>query len=340
MELPTELTAVSKVFWRGTEVHGAVSSRPDDITVVTAFFDIARSNWLEAGGEQSRFRRTSDQYLEAFAHLAKLKNEMVIFVEPILAQSVLDLRRAQGLETRTSVVTIESPFEKAPLAALDALIGQRITPRLQHWVVHPERPEHRSSRYILVTALKPAFVCTAADLELIHAPQAAWIDFGYCTDDRRFDAGKPWRFDAGGKINLFHVLALDELPIYRIVRYATNYFQGGHIVGPATSWFDFAKEISLSMTSLLDADLVDDEQTLILMAWRRRPERYRIHAVSPADWRVIFLRFNTDVPLENAVVPPAPKAREESSFKEEIRIEMKRWEWRFKKAREKLKIRW
>lgn len=331
MELPTNLESISKLYWAGDRSRRTAPGRPDEITVVTAFFDIDRANWNEGNIAISRFRRTVDSYFEAFARLAKLKNEMVIFIEPRLAERTLELRRANGLASVTSVVVIDDMFASALLAPVNASIRQRMTPRFHRWVVQSASPEYREPRYVLVNALKAAYVETAIRLGLVVAPQAAWIDFGYCGDDQRFDPAKPWRFEAAGKMNLFYVIELDDLPVYRIVKYGTNYFMGCHIVGPAEAWSEFAAEISLSMTSLLGADLIDDDQTLMLMAWRRNPAKYRIHAVTPPDWRVIFRRFNADVPLQDAAAQRAPHAREESALKEEMRIAMKRWEWWVKK---------
>ena len=204
----------------------------------------------------------------------------------IYAARVLALRRNFGLERQTSVVTIEKLFDQPLLEGIAAETKKRMTPRFRRWVLHPEFPEYREPLYVLVNALKAAFVNTAIDLDLVHTAQSAWVDFGYCHDDERFDPGESWRFDAGDRMNLFYLTELDELPIYRIVRYGTVYFQGCHVVGPTSAWRSFAKEIARAHDALLGSDLVDDDQTLMLMAWRRDPTQYRIHGVTSDDWRV------------------------------------------------------
>lgn len=335
--LPLSLADLCGVYHHA-DVHAAPAAWTES-TVVTAFFDIGREGWRETETAPSRFRRDVEHYFQQFGRLAKLRNPMVVFVAPEHAARVLALRRNFGLERQTSVVTIEKLFDQPLLEGIAAETKKRMTPRFRRWVLHPEFPEYREPLYVLVNALKAAFVNTAIDLDLVHTAQSAWVDFGYCHDDERFDPGESWRFDAGDRMNLFYLTELDELPIYRIVRYGTVYFQGCHVVGPTSAWRSFAKEIARAHDALLGSDLVDDDQTLMLMAWRRDPTQYRIHGVTSDDWRVLFRRFNIQKALEDVRPPAAPRAREESPLKEEMRLELKRWEWRLKRIRNVLKLK-
>lgn len=86
-----------------------------DISIVTAFFDIGRSEWSFGG--QSSFRRSNEQYLRWFANLAPLKNSMVIFTEQQFADQVMALRRENELESATNVMVIDDLFGRdGPLA--------------------------------------------------------------------------------------------------------------------------------------------------------------------------------------------------------------------------------
>ncbi|MGO9487183.1 MAG: WlaTC/HtrL family glycosyltransferase [Rhodomicrobium sp.] len=326
MNLPTSLSAIAQLARAADPRPGDEPVSGDEVTVVTAFFDIGRGAW------QQRFKRSADDYFAMFARLAKLRNPMIVFTEPRFAERVLELRRANGLEERTSVVTIANLFECGPVAPVKDAIERRMSALFRRWVLKPESPEYREPCYVLVNALKAAYVCTAIEFGLVATPQVAWIDFGYCRDDKRFDPATTWRFDAGGKINLFHMLELDDTPIYRVVRYGAVYFQGCHIVGPADAWPAFAREMSFCLSALLASDLVDDDQTLLLMAWRANPDRYRIHAVSSADWFVIFRRFYPGAPPETVKLKPGPPLLLESPLMEEIRHALKHVEKQFKRT--------
>ena len=51
----------------------------NEITIVTAFFDIGRSDWTPDRGLPHYLHRTTDTYFERFEYLAQLENPMVIF---------------------------------------------------------------------------------------------------------------------------------------------------------------------------------------------------------------------------------------------------------------------
>ena len=332
LDLPLSLEPIATIVWPepSAQRRAPAAPAPNDITIITAFFDIGRGEWRDRG---ARFQRTVDDYFMMFARLAKLKNQMIVFTEPRLAARALALRRANGLEDRTVIVTIADLFDSDLVGPIKAAVERRMSDLFRQWVIKPESPEYREPRYVLVNALKSAFVCTALNLGLVEAPQVAWIDFGYCRDDERFDPAEPWRFDAGDRINLFHIVALDDAPITRVVRTGTVYFQGCHIVGPTAAWPALAKEMSGGLAALLACDLVDDDQTLLLMAWRKSPHSYRIHPVRSQDWFVVFRRFRSGVPIETFPLRPGPRVRVESPLREELRIALKRWEKRIKRLR-------
>lgn len=54
------------------------------ITIVTAYFDIGRSQWTSQNGFAPRIERTTDEYMSWFSNLAQLENDMVIFTSPDL----------------------------------------------------------------------------------------------------------------------------------------------------------------------------------------------------------------------------------------------------------------
>jgi len=296
-KLPPHLVQHAIRFWPETKTSnkklaGGYDGR--DITVVTSFFDLGRGDWKVAGGKNSPFQRSLDHYLQYFAHLAKLKNPMVIFVAPELAQRVLDLRKAAGLDGITTIFTISDLFAIDEIKALVAQVQSKMTPAFQSWVRFPKAPEFTQPRYAVLDALKSIFVNTAIAAKAVPTEQVAWLDFGYARDEKCFDAAKPWRFDAGGKINLFHMRPMDDMPAFKVVQRGYVYFQGGCKIGPVGAWPAFSEAIDSALTSLLAADLVDDEQTLLLMAYRANPSAYRIFPMDRRDWRVAIRFFNEE----------------------------------------------
>lgn len=320
MNLPILLDSISRLAWPTTTFSPRdLPNAPHDIAIVTAFFDTGRANW-----RTSHLQRTNEIYFEYFAHLAKLRNHIIVFTEPRFVARVLELRRASGLEQATTIFEIPELFACDLLAPVLAAIEQRMGDRFLQFLWQPELPEYWEPRYVLVNVLKSAFVCSAMHMGVIAAPQVAWIDFGYCRDDRRFDPDQPWRFDTGGKINLFHVNALDDTSVFQVVRSGTVYFHGASILGPAEAWLDFAHEIDVSLQALLECGLIDDDQTLLLMAWRRNPDKYRIHAVARGDWFVIFRRFDISRQTEPVILQPLRQRPLQPAWLEEMRVAVRR----------------
>ena len=294
-KLPTTLAEYAFRYWPlQNNVASGEYYENRDITVVTAFFDLGRGYWKLPGGKASPFQRSLDQYFSYFAILARLKNPMVIFVAPVHAERVLDLRRAAGLENITTVYTIASLFEIDQIQSLISEVQGKMTRAFQDWVRFPKAPECTQPAYVVLDALKSIFVNTAIAVGAVPCEQVAWLDFGYARDDNCFDANRSWRFDAGGKINMFHMRPLDDMPAFKIVQRGYVYFQGGCKIGPVSAWPAFSTAIDRALAGLLTSDLVDDEQTLLLMAWREDPNAYRVHPMDRRDWRVAIRMFNEE----------------------------------------------
>ena len=294
LKLPDNLLHVCEKFWPEPGAGRARASKNADllaISIVTAFFDLGRENW-EHGGKASPFQRSLERYFDYFAHLAKIKNQLVIFTSPDLAQRVLDLRRAAGRENETVIFAIANLFDEPKLKALEVEVASKMTEAFRASTRVPHSPEYNVPRYVVMDALKSIFTLTALKAGVVNAQQLAWMDFGYCRDELAFDANKTWRFDTAGKFNLFHMQPIDDMPIYDVVLRGKVYFQGGCRIAPAAMWPEFVADIDAALAGLLSVDLVDDEQTLILMAWRKNPQKYRIFPMSRKDWRVAIKQFN------------------------------------------------
>jgi protein YibB len=279
-----------------------LGSATDTPTIVTAFFDLGRENWAGAVAGQhiapwmssvevpDFFARSNQLYLDRFASLAPLKNPMVIFTEDRFCQFVHDARRAHGLLDQTRIVACKSPFRTStPLDhAIERTRKAIARPEYGSFVARPYCPEHWNPHYVVMTMFKFTLVNTAIEMGLIDTPSLAWIDFGYCRDQDRFDKTRPWSFACGDKIHIFHIEEPDDRPIFDVVRSGAVYFMACHILSPTARWAEYLPLIEDAFRALLDCGLPDDEQTAMLMAYRRMPSLFCTHAVDPSDWFVIF----------------------------------------------------
>ena len=328
--LPQSLSEHARRFWPSGDAVAPPApgrDRDDAITIVTAFFDIGRDGWGTAGSAIGRnYRRCADIYMERFGNLAPIRNDLVVFVEPALAQDVLDLRRAAGLEDRTTIYTIDGLFDLDPVRPILEAVSARMTGTLRRFVWQPDVPEYNDPRYVLVNALKSSFVLTAIDMGAVNQAQVAWIDFGYCRTPDTIDPEVEWRYDAGGKINLFCGARLDDRPIFDIVRNGCVYFQGCHIVGPVQAWAAFNARLAGALERLLTCDLVDDDQTLLLMSWRQAPDEHIVHEVDlggPLGWFFIFRAFRSGAPRPVGSIGPV-RIKKDPAWLREMKASLKR----------------
>lgn len=321
--LPPSLRTHVEIAWLSEGYHDAakfLGGRADGVTIVTAFFDVDRKNWGYHESEVStKYRRSVDYYLSCFKHMAALDNDMIIFVAPEMVEDVKHARAVHGRLERTVILTIADFFSRPEVAHVVDVVGAALTERFRDFVWRPTAPEFNKPKYVSLIALKPTFAATAVDLGLVRNRQLAWIDFGYVRSPDGVDAGREWRFDFGEKINFFNIFEIDDEPLYDVVRRAEAYFQAGHIVGPAQEWSRLRAMFDQALSALIACDLMDDEQTLMLMIYRQHPGRIRLrrHGIDPVyDWRFIFRRFQTGLNPVDHDLPPMPRSAEPAWYRD------------------------
>lgn len=279
-----------------------------DLTVVTGYFDIGRGGWrgrVKGHEIPPWIARTNQDYLAHFRLLARLRNEMIVFTEPRFAGEVLAARKDSGLEASTVVITLDRPFERDPiLAATRARIDAAMRNRMLDFVELPNKPEAFSADYVLVTALKPVLTTAALDLGLVTRRQLAWLDFSYCREPQSFNPDFPWRYDCGDRLHVFTIETPDGRTASEMVRTAYCPFHGAQVFGPRALWPRLRGLFEATLTELLAADLADDDQGLLLMAWRAEPHLFAVHAVPRRD-RFCALRLYNDAVPPDQIPPPA-----------------------------------
>ena len=77
----------------------------NDITIVTAFFDIGRGEWSPDKGLPHYLQRTNDTYLKRFGHMAKLENDMIVYTSKEFVDDIKFLRQ----DRPTKIYTLDFP---------------------------------------------------------------------------------------------------------------------------------------------------------------------------------------------------------------------------------------
>lgn len=268
-----------------------------NISIVTAFFDIGRETWTQDKGLPHYLYRPLQTYFDRFANMAQLNNEMVIFTTPDLVNKVWEYRK--GKEDITEVVGIDYADEFKDLRLAIASIQ---TNEDYQKLINPyqaKNPEYWSPDYVLVNTLKSHFVNRAINNHKVTNDLVSWVDFGYCRNVEEFIKGTEWNYNFDkDKMTLFRLKEFDNSrSIIELIINNDVHMTGGAIVGGKQIWPLFDKLIQHSFGELYKNNLVDDDQTLLLMASLLKPELFKIYDVTHGeDWlrhNSVFNKYNT-----------------------------------------------
>lgn len=262
----------------------------NEITIVTAFFDIGRGNWTPNKGLPHYLQRTTDTYLERFGHMAKLENPMVIYTSKDMVEKIRALRQNRPTEILTvdfpnSFVELRKEIERVQK---DSSYQSKINP------MQVKNPEYWNADYVLVNLLKSSFVNRA--LDVIKTDLIAWIDFGYCREKSTLNNVKKWQYPFDkDKIHFFNLKDWKEGTFIQDVIFNNDvHITGPCIVAGRTMWPVLEKLVHHNVNELLSNNLIDDDQTLLLMAYLQAPQYFELHKVSEQDWFIAFKDYNED----------------------------------------------
>jgi protein YibB len=264
-----------------------------DITIVTAFFDIGRGDWTADKGFPHYLQRTTDTYFERFANMAKLDNDMVIFTSPDLVERVEALRVGKPTKVIAKDFSSLGPKLREEIVRIQSLEKYKD-------MINPSQvknPEYWNANYVLVNLLKSSFITFAIQAGIINTDLVAWLDFGYCREESTLNGVTHWQYPFDeNKIHVFNIKNYVEgTYINDIIANNDVHITGPHIVAHKKLWPKLETMVMAHTKQLFDNDLIDDDQTLLLMSTLSNPDLFELHPVSANDWFIIFKEYNATV---------------------------------------------
>jgi len=247
-----------------------------EITIVTAFFDIGRTNW-------SNSQRSNNKYIEYFKFWARIKNNLIIYTEKNFAEEIFNIRKSYGLENQTKVIIIDNILncDKEIYDKIAKVMKSKI---FRYFRKAPDNPESCCAEYNYITYLKSYFVTDAIHRGLT-TEFVSWIDFGF---NKNGADGYPnaeefnffWQYNFAEKMHLFIIeeIGIDK-PIFDIIRDMDSNIAGNCVIGPQKLWPFYHNLCRESMVSLTDCGFADDDQTIALMAYRKQPQIFELHKI-------------------------------------------------------------
>jgi protein YibB len=267
-----------------------------DITIVTAFYDIGRGDWTPDKGLPHYLQRTTETYIERFSYLAQMENEMIVFSTADIIEKLKPLRGDRPTKF------IDFDFKEHYAKLIEEVATLQRNENFQN-MIHPSQranPEYWNPHYVVVNFLKSVFVNLAIKNNFASNELVSWLDFGYCRSEDKIPASKKWSYDFDvNKMHLFNYKEYDNKGIQDIISTNDVYILGAKIVGGKTAWPRFEAHMKASITLLGSNGLIDDDQTLMLIASVKEPELFELHRIPDhqlgLDPFVIFSDFNNEV---------------------------------------------
>ena len=263
----------------------------NDITIVTAFFDIGRGDWTPDRGFPHYLHRTTDTYFERFGHLATLENEMFIFTTKDLVDRVARLRG----DRPTTIFEFDFPNEATELR--EAIEFVYTIPDYVTMINPAEKknPEYWNADYVTVNLLKSTFAC----LSSVQAKNnmLAWLDFGYCRSADTLHGVRHWRYPFNqDKIHMFNIK--DYVPgttIHHMISNNDVHITGPCIVASKENWRKLELSVLEGAKELINHNMIDDDQLFLLLSYLTSPDLFELHKVSADDWFTVFRDFNVNL---------------------------------------------
>lgn len=268
-----------------------------DISIVTAFYDVGRGNLphMKHGRVLPHYQhRSVETYFEFFNNLAKLQNDLVVFTSENFADEIYNIRKKYGLQNSTNIIVTPSYMPGGFDLAKQKIQTIMNSPEYYSKVLNPQLIEYWHVDYVLVNIFKSIYVTNAIHMGLIKNDLTAWIDFGYCRNNFTIPPSNKWEYEFNKeKIHFFNIKQIDvNRPIDSIIYTGDVYIMGCHIVAGTKKW-DLLKNLMIhNLNVLLDNNLIDDDQTLLLMSYLTNPDEFELRFVDPSDWFIIFKNYN------------------------------------------------
>lgn len=240
--------------------------------IVTAFWDVGRSS-------DCAIPRSNERYYEEFTAWARIRNKMIVYTDLKSYERIKQIRDMYGLLERTKIIVSDNIFE--------------VESELYRWMKRVEREgKYKKFKYVENTMSNRAdfdyawmmkYWCLADACQFVDEEKIlVWMDFGFnhlncCfTDMTEFDF--LWEINVRiSKIQLFSLVPLDDISVIDVFQFQYDTIMGVFHIVPASLAEEFWSLVKQAMEALLMLECLDDDQMLLLMAYKEKPDIFDIH---------------------------------------------------------------
>jgi len=255
--------------------------REKDVTVVTALYDLKRSNW-------KGFERPFEQYKEWMKNILSYATPMVIYVDPEDVEFIEMMR--VGKETLTQIIPM-----KVEDFYIERTYGKRIREVMKSEEflkdqTVPNHPQICVPEYNILMHEKIQFVKRAIEKNYFDTEHYMWLDAGVYHMNQRYDLigtkfpKKKNRFTN----DKMHFICVEE-PKESDLN-LESFYKGHNVRIIGTSWMghrdailQFEKSYTELIEESLSQNLMDQDQSFLTVAYLRNPEICKVYKGTWAD---------------------------------------------------------
>lgn len=242
------------------------------ITFITAFFDIGRKQW-----EKDNFSRSNEKYLRYFEEWASVcENNLIVYTDvEDFVEKIRIIRN--NVVARTEVIYIEDRHTLAP--EIFSTIASVDVHKMQAYRLFPNNPEVVNYEYNYVMMLKHTLILKAMN-DFNLTGDIGWIDFGIShitgKDENLYHSPLVNERD---EVTLFtgkNLQDMNDCVVYDAICKMESMIYGSLFFGPCNKINEFSRNCLESQKIINTIGLMDDDQMMMFMAWRKSPSDYHL----------------------------------------------------------------
>ena len=261
-------------------------NKEKELTVVTAYFNIGRENYNDI------YARGNDKYINYFKFWARMKNDLIVYTQAEFKDEILEIREKFGLRDRTKVIVVDDIYELLPdIYKRMCEIEKNLYFRKYRYI--KDCPDN-NAKYDYIMFLKSWCLNDSVVKGYVKNDYVAWIDFGFnhggkfFSDETDFDF--TWKYDFEDKIYVAGIgknLNTDK-PIFHILQSGEVFIQGATYFMPVKLVEEYYRLMLEAMNSLLNVGFIDDDQTVLYLAYCRKKELFDCYE---CDWMMHIKKY-------------------------------------------------
>lgn len=269
-----------------------------DVTLITAFYDIGRSEW------NSQFIRKSHEYVESFRLFLNYDHEMIIYIDTKHYDALSKMVECSPYPKNKRLVSIDEAWMKENIWAWSRLEKEReIMSSDSYRNLVPQRiaagyPENVNPEYTIITHSKVDFVCNAIDSEMISTEMVMWVDFGYFHNKTQEKHIPLKHFDLSKidekRINLCGMAEIDDRDrnVMYTLRDAPVKICAYLFAATKNNMQIFQSLSHQSLEAYQRAGIADDEQAVWLLSYFSNETLFKVHYFP--EWHLGFKYFSKE----------------------------------------------